>query len=173
VQQLRRRCLLDGLDANHRQSIQPRKRWYHLPLAAESALLFVSVSVKRWALCVRIALAVVAVANLVGLAGNIAGAAVYARATKLCETASLNFADNSTIDGSNNCVLANHEVQLANFTVSVQALCEAAVLLLIVAGFTVVAFVCARRINAFTCVSTGVASPEQIVAILFVVASSR
>jgi len=90
--------------------------------------------VKRWALCVRIALAVVAVANLVGLAGNIAGAAVYARATKLCETASLNFADNSTIDGSSNCVLANHEVQLANFTVSVQALCEAAVLLLIVAG---------------------------------------
>ena len=80
---------------------------------------------KRWALCVRIALAVVAVANLVGLAGNIAAAAVYARATKLCETASLNFADNGTIDGSSNCVLANHEVQLANFTVSVQALCEA------------------------------------------------
>jgi len=69
--------------------------------------------------------------------------------------------------------LANHEVQLANFTVSVQALCEAAALLLIVAGFTVVAFVCAHRINTFTCVSTGVASPEQIVAILFVVASSR
>ncbi len=116
---------------------------------------------KHWALGARVVMALVVVVNLVGLAGNIAGAVVFARAAENYEIASISFASNNTDDGSLKYNVANDDVQLANFIVSVQSLCEVAVLLLIVAAFAVVALACLRRINTITSVLTGGGSSEQ------------
>jgi hypothetical protein len=116
---------------------------------------------KHWALGARVVMALVVVINLVGLAGNIAGAVVYARAADNYEMAAISFAANNTDVGSSKYNVANDEVQLANFIVSVQSLCEVAVLLLIVAAFAIVALACMRRISTISSVLTGGGSSEQ------------
>jgi hypothetical protein len=120
---------------------------------------------RRWVLSARTVMALVVVVNVVGLAGNIAGAVAFARAAEMYLIASESFAANNTAAGDSNVVLANDEVQRANFIVSVQSLCEAVVLLLIVAAFTIVALACARRINTVSSALIDAASREQVSAL--------
>jgi hypothetical protein len=89
---------------------------------------------------------------------------VYARAAGTYTLAAAEFAANNITDGRNSYERANDEVQLANFIVSVQSLCEVAVLLLIVAAFTFVAVACARRISRLSSSLTGFGSAEQTAA---------
>jgi hypothetical protein len=121
---------------------------------------------RRWVLAARTVMALVVVVNVVGLAGNIAGAVAFARAAESYLIASESYAANNTAAGDINFVLANDDVQRANFIVSVQSLCEVAVLLLIVAAFTIVALACARRINtASSTLIDAAASREQVSAL--------
>jgi hypothetical protein len=93
---------------------------------------------KRWAAAGRVVMAAVVLGNAVGLAANAAAAVHYQKAAQAMSTASVYYAANNTDDGDNFYSLSQEEVQRGGSIASVQAFCEVAVLLLIVAAFVVV-----------------------------------
>ena len=91
----------------------------------------------------------VVVGNLVGLCGSIAAAARFGQAARAYSESSRQFMANSTdADAYEAFVSAKKESQQAFSIASVQAYCEVAMLLLIVASFIVVGVACARRVSA-------------------------
>ncbi len=104
---------------------------------------------RRWMLAGRAVLAAVVVGNLVGLCGSIAAAARFAQAARSFTESSRQFTANSTdADAYEALFNAKKENQQAFSIASVQAYCEVAMLLLIVASFIVVGVACARRVSA-------------------------
>jgi hypothetical protein len=101
---------------------------------------------KLWAAGGRIVMAVVLLGNAVGLAANIAAAVHFQRISETFSAASSHFATNNTEAASEFVLSSRKDAQLAASIVSVQAFCEVAVLLLIVAAFGVVGVLCARRV---------------------------
>ncbi len=98
----------------------------------------------------RIVMAVVALGNTLGLITNIASVVHYSKAAAHAGTASAYYSANNSAfnpDGLKYRALFREEFARALVVVSVQSFCEAAVLLLIVAAFVVVGFLCARRIR--------------------------
>jgi hypothetical protein len=103
---------------------------------------------RRWALAGRVVMAAVVLGNAVGLAANAAAAVHYQKAAQATSAASAAYAANNTKDGDKFDVLSRNEVQLAGSISSVQLICEAAVLLLIVAAFVAVGVLSARRVSS-------------------------
>jgi hypothetical protein len=103
---------------------------------------------KRWAAGGCLVMAVVVLGNAVGLAANVAAAVHGQRAAEAASTASALFAANSTQAARESVLLMRTEVQLSISISSVQAFCEVAVLLLIVAAFAVAGVMCARVIRS-------------------------
>jgi hypothetical protein len=101
---------------------------------------------KLWTAGGRIVMAVVLLGNAVGLAANVAAAVHFQRISEAFSAASAYYASNNTETASEYLSSSKKDAQLAASIVSVQAFCEAAVLLLIVAAFGVVGVSCARRI---------------------------
>ena len=91
---------------------------------------------------------VVVLGNAAGLAANIAAAVHRQRAAEAASTASALFASNSTQAARESRSLSRTELQLAVSILAVQAFCEVAVLLLIVAAFVVAGVACARVIRS-------------------------
>jgi hypothetical protein len=85
----------------------------------------------------RIIMVAVVAGNIVGLVGNIAASAHYERVALLLISASRDAADNNTESARQNRADAFAADERAFLVSSVQFFCEAAVLLLIVATFTV------------------------------------
>jgi hypothetical protein len=102
---------------------------------------------KRWATGGRILMAVVVLGNTVGLAANVAAAVHAQRAAESASTASSLFAANSTQLALEFFSSSRTDRQLATSILAVQAFCEVAVLLLIVAAFIVTGVVCARIVT--------------------------
>jgi len=101
----------------------------------------------RWAAAGRGVMAVVVLGNAVGLAGNMAAAArmsaVYDSSTSAYES----YAANNGVAGFSNFSLSKQLNDEAETIQSVQAFCEAVVLLIIVVAFTVVGISCLRRVK--------------------------
>lgn len=105
---------------------------------------------KRMVLGGRIVMAVVVLGNALGLFTNIASVVHYLKASEHAGMASVYYSANNSAfnpDGLKYRALFREEFELALKVVSVQSFCEAAVLLLIVAAFVVVGFLCARRLR--------------------------
>jgi hypothetical protein len=103
---------------------------------------------KRWAAGGRTVMGVVVLGNAVGLAANVAAAVHYQKAADFLRASSSNYYLNSTSDGADYFHSSQIEIQLAASIASLQAFCEVAVLLLIVAAFIAAGVFCARRIRA-------------------------
>ncbi len=106
-------------------------------------------SSRRWAVGGRVVVAAVVAGNLVGLAGNVAAAVQWQPTVELWTNASAEWTVNNTdaADSYGKDGLVYN--QRAISTLSIQAFSEAAVLLLIVAAFSVVGIACVRRIGFF------------------------
>ena len=103
---------------------------------------------KRWAAGGRVVMAVVVLGNAVGLAANVAAAVHGQRAAEAASTSSVFFAANRTQEALDSFSSSQRERQLALSTAAVQAFCEVAVLLLIVAAFVVAGVACARVVSS-------------------------
>jgi hypothetical protein len=103
---------------------------------------------KRWSAGRRMVMAVVVLGNAVGLAANIAAAVHFQRVAEATSTTSGLFAANNTQLAREYVSLVRSETELAVSIASVQAWCEVAVLLLIVAAFVVAGVVCARLVSS-------------------------
>jgi hypothetical protein len=105
-------------------------------------------SSRRWTVGGRFVMAAVVVGNLVGLAGNVVAAVQWQPAVELWLAASAEWsASNSGAAQSNGLEGLKHN-KLAMSTLSIQAFSEVAVLLLIVAAFSVVGIACFRRLGS-------------------------
>jgi hypothetical protein len=103
---------------------------------------------KRWAVGGKMLMAAVVAGNLVGLAGNVAAAVQWQPVVEIWMEASADYAANKS-DSANLLLLkGSTSNKLSIKTSSVQAFCEVAVLLLIVAAFAVVGVACVRRISS-------------------------
>jgi hypothetical protein len=103
---------------------------------------------KRWAAGGRMVMAVVVLGNAVGLASKVAAAVHVQKAADAASTASALFAANSTQAANEYVSLLRTEIQLSQYISAVQAFCEVAVLLLIVAAFVVAGVACTRVIRS-------------------------
>ncbi len=103
---------------------------------------------RRWAAAGRVVMAAVVLGNVVGLAANAAAAVHYQKAAEAQSAASAYYAANNTKDSDSYYSLNKSELQLAGSILSVQRVCEVAVLLLIVVAFAVVGVLSARRVSA-------------------------
>jgi len=103
---------------------------------------------RRWVVGGRVVMSAVVAGNVVGLGGNIAAAVYFQRSAEYFSAASAAFAANNTADANNFLDLAFQQQQLAASTQSVQSFCEVAVLLLIIATFSVAGAACARRVSS-------------------------
>jgi hypothetical protein len=95
----------------------------------------------------RVVMAAVATGNIAGLAGNIAASVNYERVAVLLTSASLAASSNNTEVARQNRSEAFAADELAFRTSSLQAFCEAIVLLLIIATFTVAGAASLRRMS--------------------------
>jgi hypothetical protein len=103
---------------------------------------------KRWALAGWVVMAAVVLGNAVGLAANAAAAFYYHKAALAQGKASTYYAQNNTKDGLDSKSLTSEALLRAGAAVSVQLLCEVAVLLLVIIAFVVVAVFCARHFSS-------------------------
>jgi hypothetical protein len=103
---------------------------------------------KWWAAGGRAVMAAVVLCNAVGLAASIASAVYNQKATDAFSAASMLYASNNTNDAEKYVSSAESDVQLAFKILSVQTVCETAVLLLIVLVFAVVGVACIRRLSS-------------------------
>ncbi len=103
---------------------------------------------KRWAAGGRMVMAVVLLGNAVGLAANVAAAVHYQKAADASSTSHVFFAANRTQEAREFVSSSQRELQLALSIAAVQAWCEVAVLLLIVAAFVVTGVVCTRIVSS-------------------------
>jgi hypothetical protein len=105
---------------------------------------------RRWIFGGRVVMAAVVAGNLVGLAGNAAAAVYYVRAAELlATTASVCAAVNSSRAACQETLDSTFLPQRMALSIrSVQAFCEVAVLLLIVAAFVAVSAAGLRRISS-------------------------
>jgi hypothetical protein len=103
---------------------------------------------KRWVTAGRVVMVAVVTVNLAGVAGSVASAVHFERASDFFMAASADFAANNTGAGAQSLVLGNSANAFALEIVSVQSFCEVAALLIIVAAFAVAGIACARRVNS-------------------------
>ena len=108
---------------------------------------------ERWSKWGRVVMAVVVTGNLVGLGGNIASAVFYKEAGDLAAAVAAGFAANSTSAADDDSLASQtlaytKALGLGQSTGSFQEFSEVAVLLIIIASFTVTGSICARRIAA-------------------------
>ncbi len=99
-------------------------------------------------LCGRFLMVVVVTANSVGLAGNIAAAVYWLRASESFSAAALDLANNKTAVGRSSFDQGTALNQSAYFIASVQSFCEVAMLLLTNLAFGIVGVACHRRIGS-------------------------
>jgi hypothetical protein len=104
---------------------------------------------RRWAVGRRFVVAVVVAGNLVGLAGNVAAAVQWQPTVELWTAASAEWTMNNTDTADSIGRQGTAHNKRAISTLSVQAFSEVAVLLLIIAAFSVVGIACFRRIGSF------------------------
>jgi hypothetical protein len=104
-------------------------------------------SLRRWVAGRRFVMAAVVAGNVAGLAGNVAAAVQFQPVVAYWKAASADFAANNTASAEQNQDQGRVWFESALHTLSVQALCEVAVLLLIVVAFAIVGAACARRIS--------------------------
>jgi hypothetical protein len=102
---------------------------------------------RRWDMAGRILTAIIFVGNAVGLAGNIASAVYFKRASEHFDYASAFYAVNNTVDAVKSFQAALTQLESGAEIFTVQAFCEVAVLLVIVIAFAVVGFACSARIK--------------------------
>jgi hypothetical protein len=93
-------------------------------------------------------MAVVVLGNAVGLAANVAAAVHYQKAADAASTSHVFFAANRTQLAFEFVRSSQIEIQVALSIAAVQAWCEVAVLLLIVAAFVVTGVVCTRLVSS-------------------------
>jgi hypothetical protein len=105
-------------------------------------------SARRWVAGRRFVMAAVVAGNVVGLAGNVTAAVQFQPVVAYWIAASADLAANNTASADQNQNRGRVWYESALKTLSVQAFCEVAVLLLIVAAFAVVGAACARRISS-------------------------
>jgi hypothetical protein len=103
---------------------------------------------RQWAAAGRVVMAAVLLGNAVGLAGNVASAVHYQKASDAASASSAYYASNITDKGDEFRRLRIKQVQLGGSTLSVQRFSEVAVLLLIIVAFVVVGVLSARRVSA-------------------------
>ena len=103
------------------------------------------IDMKRWTTCGQITIAVVATCNFVGVAANLAAAAIFLRSSDSYLSAHALF--NNSIARRAMVGQAQSENDEALSAASVQSFCEVAALLIIVAAFALVGFLCIRRIS--------------------------
>ena len=103
---------------------------------------------KRWVAAGRVVMVAVVTVNLAGLAGSVASAVHFERASDFFMAASADFSANNTGAGAQSLVQANSANAFALEIVSVQSFCEVAVLLLIVVAFFVTGLLCVRRVRS-------------------------
>ncbi len=108
---------------------------------------------ERWSKWGRVVMTVVVTGNLVGLGGNIASAVFYKEAVDLAAAVAAGFAANSTSAADNGSLASQtlayaKALGLGQSTGSFQEFSEVAVLLIIIASFTVTGAICSRRIAA-------------------------
>jgi hypothetical protein len=101
----------------------------------------------RWYTAGRILAAIVFVGNAVGLAGNVAAAVYFKRASEHFDFASAFYAFNNTADAVKSFQVALTQLESGAEIFTVQAFCEVAVLLVIVIAFAVVGVACGNRIK--------------------------
>jgi hypothetical protein len=95
----------------------------------------------------RVVMAAVVLGNAAGLAANAAAAFHYHKAAVAQGKASAYYAQNNTKDGLESKSLTSEALLLAAAAVSLQLLCEVAVLLLVIIAFVGVAVFCARHFS--------------------------
>jgi hypothetical protein len=117
---------------------------------------------KRWAAGGRMVMAAVVVGNGVGLAANVAAAVQVQRSAEAASAASALFAANSTQLALESASLSQTYVQLSVSIAAVQAFCEVAVLLLIVAAFVVAGVACARIIRSNLLIVDRASAPAAV-----------
>ena len=103
---------------------------------------------KWWIVGGRILMAAVALANAAGVSANFAAAVELLKSSWNLDQASALYAANNTKAALPYAASSRALVQLATSITSVQAFCEVAALLLIVAAFAVAGVVCARRLSS-------------------------
>ncbi len=103
---------------------------------------------KWWFVGGRILMAAVALANAAGVSANFAAAVELLKSSWNLDQASALYAANNTKAALPYVTSSRALVQLATSITSVQAFCEVAALLLIIAAFAVAGVVCARRLSS-------------------------
>jgi hypothetical protein len=102
---------------------------------------------KRWTTCGQITIAVVATCNFVGVAANLAAAAIFLRSSDSYLSAHALRVNNNTIARGAMVRQAQSQNDEALSAASVQSFCEVAALLIIITAFALVGFLCIRRIS--------------------------
>lgn len=105
------------------------------------------IDMKRWTTCGQITIAVVATCNFVGVAANLAAAAIFLRSSDSYLSAHALRVNNNTIARSAMVRQAQSQNDEALSAASVQSFCEVAALLIIITAFALVGFLCIRRIS--------------------------
>jgi hypothetical protein len=103
---------------------------------------------KWWVVGGRILMVAVALANAAGVSANFAAAVELLKSSWNLDQASALYAANNTKAGLPYVTSSRALVQLATSITSVQAFCEVASLLLIIAAFAVAGVVCARHLSS-------------------------
>ena len=109
------------------------------------------IDMKRWTYCGKVAIAVVVSCNIVGVAANIAAATIFSRAAESYVSAHSSSVSGNVVAQRDMLSQAKSQSDDARLASSVQSFCEVAALLLIVAAFALVGFLCLRRLHAIMC----------------------
>ena len=102
---------------------------------------------KRWTSCGKVAIAVVVTCNIVGVAANLAAAAIFSRSAESFQSAHSFRVAGNDVARRDMVTQAQSQSDDALTASSVQSFCEVAALLLIVAAFAVVGLMCLRRLS--------------------------
>jgi hypothetical protein len=103
---------------------------------------------RRWATAGCVVMAAAVLGNAVGLAGNLASAVYYQKASEASSAASACYAANNTEKGDEYRQERIAFVQLGGSILSVQRFCEVAVLVVIIASYLVAGLLSARRVTS-------------------------
>jgi hypothetical protein len=103
---------------------------------------------KRWVSAGRAVMAAAVLGNAVGLAGNVASAVYYQKASEASSAAAACYAADNIEKGNGYRQERIRFVQLGGSILSVQRFCEVAVLLVIVASFLVAGVLSAQRVTS-------------------------
>ena len=113
----------------------------------QSGIFLRNTVVRRWVWSGSVLMGAVALGNMVGVCSNIAAAYYVVKAADFAREAASCFGNNNTQQGDALFSLVEQNGQKSNKILSVQLFSESAVLLLILAFFTVVGIMCVRRVE--------------------------